>query len=218
MKRTFSHGALCLFLFLPAIAWAQDRSSQPTQISLQVSDSQTSSQIQSSESADSTSTLGFATEVSQSAPMFPDSLMQNYEVETFQGVLKMADLIGFKYNDVLAKAKTGDIDAIWQLLDFHRIVDGKDAQNHAVTCLEIIPLAGDMPFAAAVLQCSPKLKAAVLERTVLAQSRTKKGFLRQSMANWAPFTWASLNGQTLEIEGENSAPATAPDANSTKKQ
>lgn len=138
-------------------------------------------------------------------PIFADSLMLNYQVETFQKVLKVADLANFKYKDHLAHAKTGDVTSIYQLLDFHRMVDGVDGLNHAVTCLELIPLAGDKAFGAAVYRCSPNLRKLLLDRLMLAQVRSKKTFLRQSLTNWAPATWAYLNGQTYQYETQQPA-------------
>lgn len=140
-------------------------------------------------------------------PVFPDSLMRNYEVEVFQNVLKMADLANVKYKELMTSAKSGNVASMHKLLDFHRVVDGVDALNHAVTCLELIPLMGDAPFAAAVNFCPPKLKKVVLDRLMLAQARTKKTFLRQSLTNWAPVTWAHLNGQTLTVETPAVQPA-----------
>ncbi len=130
-------------------------------------------------------------------PVFADSLMKNYQVEVFGNVLKMADLAGTPYKDLLAKAQTGDIDAIYKLLDFHRVVDGADALNHAVTCLELIPVTSDEVFASAAHRCSPKLRKVVLDRLMLAQVRSKKTFLRQSLTNWAPITWSILRAQPV---------------------
>lgn len=133
-------------------------------------------------------------------PIFADSLMHNYQLEMFQNVLKTADLANFKYKDLIESAKTGDVTSIYKLLDFHRMVDGVDGLNHAVTCLELIPLTGDKAYAAAVYRCSPKLRKLLTDRLMLAQVRTKKTFLRQSLTNWAPATWAYLNGQTYQFE------------------
>lgn len=129
---------------------------------------------------------------------FPDSLMKNYKVEVFGNVLKMAELAGTPYKELVTKAQSGDVDAIYQLLDFHRVVDGADALNHAVTCLELIPVTGDAVFASAAHRCSPKLRKVVLDRLMLAQVRSKKTFLRQSLTNWAPVTWSILAAQPVE--------------------
>lgn len=221
MKRTFSNCIFSLLLFFPSLAWAQDaKSGQPFQLAPA---SERGGQIAQPQLLNATSQDSSAIIASTEAtavkkgPMFPDSLMKNYEVETFQGVLKMADLASFAYKDVMAKAKTGDVGSIFQLLDFYRMVEGKDAINHAVTTLEIIPIAGDAAFSSAVAQCKPKLKKAVLDRLVLAQGRTKKEFLRPSMAEWAPTTWAVLNGLPVdENVSENANKETQPA--SPKKQ
>ncbi len=134
----------------------------------------------------------------QKAPL-PDS-----SVTVFDGVLKLADWAGVKYNEELAKAQTGDVVAVKKLLDFHATADGVDALNHAVTCLELLPVVGDDRFASAVLGCKPKLKQLILERLILAQGRTKKEHLRKSMTDWAPYTYAYLAGK--EVPSAETAP------------
>lgn len=119
------------------------------------------------------------------------------DVTVFPGVLKTADWAGFKYMDVLKKAKTGHYPAIREFLEFHGTADGVDGLDHAVTCLELIPVAGDYQFATAILLCKPKLREVLLDRLTLAQGRTKKTELQQPMAQWAPDVWAALHGQPL---------------------
>jgi hypothetical protein len=184
MKRNLLRWAFCLLFFPVTNVWSQDTKTAPGTVATQGQD------------ASSTKTP----DTTQAAPMFPDSVMRNYDVEVFQNVLKMADLVRFQYKDAVAKSKSGEIASMYKLLDFHRVVDGVDALNHAVTCLELIPLAGDQNFAAAVSICQPKLKTLLLERLMLAQARTKKTFLRQSLTNWAPVTWEYLNGRTVELK------------------
>lgn len=227
MKKELLRWALC-FLFFPALhATAQDTKPAPapaqppapaTAPSIDAAPATAPATISEKEKA-----VALQQAAPAPTPVFADSLMRNYEIEVFQNVLKMADLASVKYMDVLAKAKTGDVTSMHQLLDFHRVVDGVDALNHAVTCLELIPVVGDAPFAAAVYRCPPKLKKLVLERLMLAQVRTKKTFLRQSLTNWAPMTWAYLNGQpivtspqqpvegtTLQPAGQTPEPAASP--------
>lgn len=119
------------------------------------------------------------------------------DVTVSPNVLKTAEWAGFKYMDVLKQAKTRDMKAIGQFLDFHGTVDGVDALDHAVTCLELIPVAGDFEVATAIQRGKPKLREVLLERLVLAQGRTKKTELQQPLAQWAPDVWAALNGQPL---------------------
>lgn len=145
-------------------------------------------------------------------PIFADSLMKGYQVETFQKVLKTAEVAKFDYKTNLENAKKGDETAIHKMFDFHRVVDGVDGLNHAVTCLEIIPLAGDKACAAAAYRCSPNLRKLLIERLMLAQARTKKTFLRQSLTNWAPGTWAYLNGQTFQFGPQETPAAQQPAA------
>lgn len=230
MKRIFSNCFLFLALLFPASAWAQDAkigSQPPSERGGQAAPSPLSliAPVSPDSTAQVTGIEGAAT-AAEAGPMFPDSLMKNYDVEVFQSVVKLADQLGYKYTDMLAKAKTGDATAIYQMLDFHRIVEGKDALNHAVTCLEILPLAGDDAFASAVVRCKPKLVQVVLDRLVLAQGRSKKTFLRQGMGAWAPTTWAVLNGQAPPSKTaantpnqEAPAPSSIPtDATPQKKQ
>lgn len=145
-------------------------------------------------------------------PLFADSLMKGYQVETFQKVMKTAEVANFDYKTNLENAKKSDETAIHKMFEFHRMVDGVDGLNHAVTCLEIIPLAGDKASAAAAYRCSPKLRKLLVERLMLAQARTKKTFLRQSLTNWAPGTWAYLNGQTFQFGPQETPVAQQPAA------
>ncbi|MBK8193871.1 MAG: hypothetical protein IPK76_11940 [Lewinellaceae bacterium] len=144
------------------------------------------------------------------------------DIEIFDHVLKTADWAKFKYKDVLERAKGGDYMAIRDFLNFHATVDGVDGLNHAVTCLELIPVAGDEKFAAGVAFCSENLRKVLIDRFILAQGRTKKTALRQSMTDWAPNTWEYLNGRTTAThmseekkpgtESSSSASGMSPDA------
>ncbi len=115
-------------------------------------------------------------------------------IEVSDNVVKVADWANFRYREVLASAKTGDQSAIQKFLEFSGTVDGVDALNHAVSCLELIAAASDFPFSMACVSLKPKLKKVLLERLMLAQVRTKKIELRDSLTHWAPSTWAVLNG------------------------
>lgn len=110
-----------------------------------------------------------------------------------KSVLKTADWAGFKYNEVLKKSMTGDQNALNQFFKFSSVVDGVEGIDHAVTCLELIPLASDQNVSSSLLLANDKLKKLILDRLVLAQSKTKKAELRQAIQSWAPFTWAALN-------------------------
>lgn len=122
------------------------------------------------------------------------------DIEISPAALKTAEWAGFKYKDVLNKAKTGDLEALKQFIDFHSVVDGTDALGHAVTCLELIPVAGDYKFAQAVQASKPKLKELLRDRLTLAQGRTKKTELQQPLEKWAPNVYAALNGKPLEVQ------------------
>lgn len=120
-------------------------------------------------------------------------------VEVFSEVLKTAEWAGFKYIDNVKLAQIGDLKAIRAMLDFSGTVDGTEALQHATTCLELIPLIGDEKFGALISSSiKPKLKALLLERIVLAQSRTKKEALRKPLTEWAPNTYKALNGEVVK--------------------
>lgn len=207
MNKVMLRWAFCLLL-LPALhAAAQDTRGVPSKISLNAADHKGDPGTSAIQPDASTTDGTQKSEQTASAPAFPDSVMRNYEIEVFQNVLKMADFANFKYKDALASAKTGNVMSIYTLLDFNRVVDGVDALNHAVTCLELIPVAGDQVFGTAVELCAPKMKKVLLERLMLAQVRTKKTFLRQSLTNWAPYTWKSLNAATAPATGTTTQPS-----------
>lgn len=126
------------------------------------------------------------------------------QVTVFQEVLNVAKWAGFDYEAQLNLAKSGDYKAVSKLLHFSGTVEGDDALKHAVTCLELIPVAGDVPFAAALNISKPALKKAMLERLQLAQGRTQNENLKKPIKDWAPITWDVLNGKPF-------APVAKPD-------
>jgi hypothetical protein len=115
------------------------------------------------------------------------------EITVSESLLRFSEQMGFKYMDVLKKAEAADILSIKSLLEFHGTTDGKDALNHAVTCIELLPVAGDENYAYAAKNVKPKLKKLLLERFAIAQGRTQKTGLQKPMKDWAPMTWAALN-------------------------
>ncbi|MCC6414202.1 MAG: hypothetical protein IT270_21550 [Saprospiraceae bacterium] len=126
-------------------------------------------------------------------------------VEVSPSVLKTAEWAGFDYKGTLDKALAGEPIAIQNFIKFHAVVDGSEGIKHGVTCLELIPIVGDQAFAIASLNVNPKLHKLLLDRLMLAQGRTKKEALRQSMTNWAPLTWSVINGKgfpVYEVEGQ----------------
>ncbi|MCC6462217.1 MAG: hypothetical protein IT260_17245 [Saprospiraceae bacterium] len=127
-------------------------------------------------------------------------------------VLKTAEWAGVKYKDEVKRASSGNIKSIEKLFDFHRYVDGVQSLDHAVTLLELIPLAQDRNVATAAHYCNPKLKKVALDRLILAQGRTQKEELRKPLQNWAPLTWAVLNGRALPQPEATAADKTAKEA------
>jgi hypothetical protein len=118
-------------------------------------------------------------------------------VEVSNNVIKVADLFNYKYTAELEKAKAGDYKALIGFLDFHRKVDNADGLSHAITTLELIPVVGDVHFAAACQVMKPKLKALVYERLMAAQNETKNEALKKPLTEWAPATWGDLNGKPV---------------------
>lgn len=119
------------------------------------------------------------------------------DIEISPATLKTADWAGFKYKEVLSKAKTGDMDAIGKFLEFHKVVDGSDALGHAVSTLELIPIVGDYQFALAIQKSKPTLRELLSNRLMIAQGRTKKVELQKPLAEWAPDVAAALKGEPL---------------------
>lgn len=112
-------------------------------------------------------------------------------------VLKTAEWADFKYKDVMKKAVAGDKEAIKAFVDFTRYVEGVQGVEHAVTCLEIIPLTSDATFAFSIFSAPPKLKKVFWDRLLLAQGKTQNPELQKPLESWAPATWAVLNGKPL---------------------
>lgn len=129
----------------------------------------------------------------------PPSGSHSGDIEVSAAALKTAEWAGFKYESVLEQAKTGDHKAIREFFEFNSAVDGSDELGHAVSCLELIAVAGDFEVARVLQTAKPNLRALVKERLVLAQGRTKKTELQKPLAEWAPDVWAALNGKPLPV-------------------
>jgi hypothetical protein len=119
------------------------------------------------------------------------------DLEISSEVLKTADWAAFKYMENLDKAQSGDLKAIKAFLEFSSVVDGTESLQHAMTCVELIPLTTDEKMGASIATLKPKLKTVLLERFVLAQGRTKKEELKKPLLEWAPLTWKALNGEKV---------------------
>jgi hypothetical protein len=124
------------------------------------------------------------------------------DIKVSEKVLKTAEWAKFKYMDELALAQSGDLAAIKRMLEFSKMVDGGETIDHALTCLELIPVAGDDNFAAVIAGLSPKLKEVLLKRFNFAQGRSEKETLRLPMTVWAPNTWGALNGLSPQPKSE----------------
>lgn len=129
--------------------------------------------------------------------LLPAAAAWSQKVYVSKNVLKTAEWAGFKYNDKLKKALAGDQYAIQDMVKFSSLVDGAEGVEHAVTCLELLPLVGDQTFGSSIMLSKPKLKTLVRERLVLAQAKTQKSDLKKPLESWAPITWAILSGLPL---------------------
>ncbi|MBK6931017.1 MAG: hypothetical protein IPH12_09120 [Saprospirales bacterium] len=110
-------------------------------------------------------------------------------------VRKTATQIKVDYKELVKKASAKESAAVKKLFEFSRIVDGSEAIEHAVTCLEVIPLATDDVVANALVSLSPKLKKVLLSRLEQAQGRTQKTELKLPIQKWAPLTWEVLHNR-----------------------
>lgn len=119
------------------------------------------------------------------------------DIEISSAVLKTAEWAGFPYMETIDKAQSGDIDAIRKFFEFSGTVDGVEALQHAVTCLELSALLADDRVGWAITRLKPRLKTVLLERFQIAQSRTKKEALHKPMQQWAPGIWKALNGEEV---------------------
>jgi len=132
------------------------------------------------------------------APVFAQK-----KVFVSDNVLKVAEQAQFDYKGTLKKATAKDGKAVTELFEFIRLLENAEADEHALTCLELIPVATDAVFAKAVKSRSVKMKAALLRRITAAQSRTQKSDLKKPMEGWAPYSWKALNNMEFMIEDPN---------------
>lgn len=121
------------------------------------------------------------------------------KVYVSENVLKTAEWARFKYRDVLKQAINQDADAVRKMLEFSGTVDDGEALEHAVTCLEMIPLATDDVVASVVVALKPAVKKLLLDRFVAAKSLTQKKDLQKPMNEWAPNTWDALNNLPVKL-------------------
>lgn len=127
--------------------------------------------------------------------LFSVPVLAQKKVYVSDKVRSTAEQIKVDYKGLVKKASAKDGDAVKKLLDFSRIVDGSEAIEHAVTCLELIPLASDEVMAKAIAALSPKLKKVLLDRMQQAQGRTQKAELKVPMEKWAPMSWEALHNR-----------------------
>ncbi len=115
------------------------------------------------------------------------------EVTVSETVVKSAKELKFDYVEVLEKARKGDQEAIKQFYDFHRLADGVDGLQHGITCLELIPFAGDTNVAEACAKFKPGLKKLIFERLVYAQANTQKEALKKPLEQNFPSVYKAFN-------------------------
>lgn len=137
-------------------------------------------------------------------------LFAQKKVFVSDNVLQIAAQAQFDYKGTVKKASNKDGKALIDLFEFIRLLEADQADEHAITCLELIPLASDEVFAKAVKTRSIKMKAALLRRITAAQERTQKEALKKPMEEWAPYSWKALNNFEFNIEAENKTTAQKP--------
>ncbi|MEQ1747667.1 MAG: hypothetical protein ABMA02_19720 [Saprospiraceae bacterium] len=115
-------------------------------------------------------------------------------------VLKVAGQAQFDYKGTLKKATAKDGKALTDLFEFIRLLENAEADEHALTCLELIPVATDAVFANAMKARKPNLKAALLRRILDAQERTKKADLKKPLEEWAPFSFRALHNLDFDTD------------------
>ncbi|MCC7246061.1 MAG: hypothetical protein IT269_10300 [Saprospiraceae bacterium] len=126
--------------------------------------------------------------------MTPPS-MPKHKISIGDGMQRQAQWAKFDYTDVLERAKKGEYKAIKDFLEFSAVVDGVDALDHAVTCIELLQYASDYRYSSVLQILKPNLRNVLKDRFQLAQGRTKVEELSKPMAQWAPMSWAILNDQ-----------------------
>ncbi|TNE52409.1 MAG: hypothetical protein EP344_15800 [Bacteroidetes bacterium] len=124
-------------------------------------------------------------------------------------VVATADQVKMDYKSTVKKASEKDSKAISELLEFSRLVDGAEATEHAVTCLELITRSGDWAMAKAIESRKATLKKALLKRFTEAQKSTQYAELKKPIKSWAPYTWEALNNrQVVKASAQVSTDAT----------
>lgn len=136
------------------------------------------------------------------APVFAQK-----KVFVSDNVLQVAEQARFDYKGTLKKATAKDDKALVELFEFIRLLENAEADEHAMTCLELIPVATDKVFSQAVKSRSTKMKAALLRRITAAQERSQKAELKKPMEEWAPYSWKALNN--IQFVFEDSTKKTA---------
>lgn len=115
------------------------------------------------------------------------------EVTVSEAVVQSAKELKFDYVEVLEKARKGDQEAVTKFFDFHRLADGVDGLQHGITCLELIPFAGDANVAEACSKFKPGLKKLIFERLVYGQANTKKEDLKKPLEQNFPSVYKAFN-------------------------
>ncbi|MCS6928334.1 MAG: hypothetical protein NZM43_02450 [Saprospiraceae bacterium] len=133
---------------------------------------------------------------------------QKKNVFISEAVLAIAQQAQVDYRALVKKASAKDSEALNNLFEFTRLLDGSISIDHAQTCLELIPVVGDEVFAKALESRSSGLKKHLLNQMSAAQKQTRKEALKKPIQGWAPYTWEALNDREVHIAKPQSAPAT----------
>ncbi|MBL7775760.1 MAG: hypothetical protein JNK89_07130 [Saprospiraceae bacterium] len=133
------------------------------------------------------------------------ALLAQKNVYQSDAVIATASQLKFRYQDNVKKAAGQNAQAIADLYEFSRILDGEEAIAHARTLLELIPAAGDKAMARAIEPLGAKLKKVCTDRLIKAQSRTEIAALKEPIKSWAPYTWEALHGRPVIFPSEQAA-------------
>ncbi len=111
-----------------------------------------------------------------------------------QDVLKTAKWAEFDYKTKLDQSLRGNVTAMQEFFEFMTYVDDKQRIEHAVTCLEIIPVVGDQVFSTAVQNLKPKFRDVFRAQIQIAMGKTENPEIKgKQITELYPYTWGALN-------------------------
>jgi hypothetical protein len=123
------------------------------------------------------------------------ALVSGQKVFMAESVSKSAKWAKLPYEKAIKKAIKGDPKAMVQVFEVFSVLEGKDIDRHARTCLEIMQILGDSVCSKVIfLKTEPKLKAFLLTALPRGQGLVEIEELKQPLYRQFPVTWATMNG------------------------